>query len=314
MSLGLDAVIVVGSSGFVGRNIVEALRGQGASVIGVNASGAPTPGCDKTVSLENLSTLGPLPEATAIIHLAARRYHAATFRVDQTSILADNMALNNAVYAFSAARGIKEVRLASSAAIYPASFDVLDDERSFSWNDWPHEGEAAYAWSKRWGEILAEHHRRIDGINTIAFRLSNPYGPYDTTDVAAAHVATAFAIRALEAEGDFVIKGNPDAQRDFVFAGDVAAVFRDSLKMRGVNEALNLGYGETTSVRSLAEAAMAAAGNRRAIKVDGTMTGGVAIRRMKTDRLRRMFPQLRFSAPEQGLKHTISWYRDVLSR
>lgn len=312
MSLPFEAVVVFGATGFVGRNIVEALRGEVPHLIGVSGSGAAAPGCDETISLAKLPSLGPLPVATAIIHVAARRYDAATFRADQSAILSDNLAIANAVYAFAAERGIKEVRQASSAAIYPAAFDVLDDERPFTWNEWPHEGEAAYAWSKRWGEILAEHYRRSHGIHSLTFRLSNPYGPFDTTDASAAHVATAFAIRALEPAGDFVIKGNPDARRDFVFAGDVAAVFRESLRIHGVSEALNLGYGETTGVRDLAAAAIAASGRPRPIVVDGEMTGGVAVRQMRTEKLRRMFPQIAFTNPQDGLKATLSWYRDAL--
>lgn len=313
MSLPVQAVVIFGASGFVGRNIVDSLGGEGLRLFAVTGSGAPVPGCEATVGLARLADLPALPEATAIIHVAARRYDAATFRADQAVILSDNLAINNAVYAFAAERGIKEVRQASSAAIYPATFDVLDDERPFTWNDWPHEGEAAYAWSKRWGEIMAEHYRRSHGIHSLIFRLSNPYGPYDTTDTAAAHVATAFAIRALEPTGDFVIRGNPDARRDFVYAGDMAAVFRASLAIEGVTDAMNLGHGETTSVRGLAEAAVAASGRPRAIVVEGQTTGGVAVRQMRTEKLRRMFPQIAFTPPAEGLKATLSWYRDALS-
>ena len=245
-----ETAIIFGASGFVGRNIVDALQGDVSTLIAVTGSGAAVPGCTMSIAMADLDSLPGLPAATSIIHVAARRYHAASFRDDQSRILDQNVSITNAVYAFAASRGIKEIRQASSAAIYPSFFDILDDERPFTWNDWPHEGEAAYAWSKRWGEIIAEHYRRNHGIHTLSFRLSNPYGPYDTTDIAAAHVATAFALRALEPGPDFVIRGNPDAERDFVFAGDVASVFKASLALAGIHDSLNLGFGETISVRA----------------------------------------------------------------
>lgn len=312
MSASPEAVIVVGASGFVGRNIVDALAGTGPRVIAVNQSGAAVAGADQTVAMDRIDALAPLPPGTVILHVAAMRYHAATFRVDQPTILERNIALNTAVYAFAARRGISEVRQASSAAIYPSTFDVLDDERPFTWNEWPHEGEAAYAWSKRWGEIMAEHHRRAHGIHTLSFRLSNPYGPHDTTDTAAAHVATAFAIRAVTPGETFLIKGNPDAERDFVYAGDVAEVFRRSLAITGVTDALNLGQGATTSIRQLAEAAVAASGTGKQVVVEGGAAGGVAVRRMSTAKLKRLLPDFTPRPVAEGLKPTLDWYRHAL--
>lgn len=304
-----DCVIVVGASGFVGRNIVDALSGTVEQLVAVTGQSPDVPGSTSTVRLADLDALSALPRRIAIIHVAAMRYNAATFRADQPRILDENLRITNAVYAFAAARGITEVRQASSAAVYPSFFDVLDDERPFTWNDWPHEGEAAYAWSKRWGEIIAEHYRRNHGVHTLSFRLSNPYGPYDTTDIAAAHVATAFALRALEPGPDFLVRGNPDAERDFVYAGDVAEIFKRSLALEGHHDSLNLGNGKTITVRALAEAAVAASGGTKRIVVDTSAPPGVAIRRMSTAKLQRLFPDVTFRTAQEGFVPTLEWYK-----
>ena len=307
-----DAVILFGASGFIGRNIVDALAGRIERLVAVTGRTPEVDGASQTITLDRIDELPVLPERTVIIHVAARRYDASTFRTDQNAILDDNVSMTNRVFAFAARRGVKEVRQASSSAVYPSSFEILDDERPFSWNEWPHEGEAAYAWSKRWGEIVAEHHRRNHGVHTLSFRLSNPYGPYDTTDIAAAHVATAFALRALEPGPDFVIRGNPDAERDFVYAGDVARVFEASLSIAGEHEAMNLGQGRTISVRQLAEAAVAASGGLKRIVVEGPPGGGVAVRRMTSARLARRFPEIGFQTPREGFERTIAWYGRAL--
>ncbi len=309
MSALPESVILFGASGFVGRNIVEALRDHVPQLVAVTGSAHQVPGCSLSLPMSELHSMPALPARTSIIHVAAMRYNALTFRADQSKILNDNVAITNAVYGFAAERSISEVRQASSSAVYPSFFEVLDDERPFTWNDWPHEGEAAYAWSKRWGEIIAEHYRRNCAIHTLSFRLSNPYGPFDTTDINAAHVATAFAIRALEPGPVFTIRGNPEAQRDFVYAGDVAQVFKASLEISGVHDSLNLGYGEAISVRTLAEAAVAASGMDKKIIVDGSAAGGVAVRRMTTEKLKKAFPQLAMRSPHQGFAETVNWYR-----
>jgi nucleoside-diphosphate-sugar epimerase len=307
-----EAVVIFGASGFIGRNIVDALAGRVDALIGVTHRTATVAGCTAVTTIERLDDVPPLPPETVVINAAAVRYDAGTFRAQQSEILDHNVKIANAVYAFCVARKISEVRLASSVAVYPAGWPVLTDEKPVDLNDWPHAGEAAYAWSKRWAEICAEVHRRQYGINTLIFRLSNPYGPYDSTDPSVAHVAPAFVMRALAPGDTFEILGNADAERDFVFAGDVAAAFAASLGRRGQSDAFNLGYGATATIRELAEAALRAAGREKRIVVSENANPGVNVRRVTATRLREAFALPLFADLQRGLSLTTAWYRQVL--
>ncbi|MGE0223830.1 MAG: NAD-dependent epimerase/dehydratase family protein [Acetobacteraceae bacterium] len=310
-----DAVVLFGASGFIGRNIVEALRGQ-VDLIGVNASGRPVPGCTRTIAASALADLPPLPGRSAIIHVAAFRYFASRFGRQQAEILSANTGLTDLVYRFALDRGITEVRAASSAAVYPAGWDVQDDARPLDLNAWPHDGEAAYAWSKRWGEITADLWHRRAGINTISLRLTNPYGPHDTLDEAEAHVATAFILRALGPGDTFEVRGDPDAERDFVYAGDIADTFVASLPLRGVQAAVNCALGETTRIADLARLAMRAAGRERPLRTDPPPPGanaGVKVRRATAVRLREILPGLPpFRPVAEGMRNAMDWYRHAL--
>ena len=312
-----EAVVLFGAGGFVGRNIVDALRGR-THLVGVTATGSPVAGCDVTLPVDRLDEAAPLPDGTAIINVAAKRYVASRFAAEQADILSANMAVTEAVYRFAMARGITEVRAASSAAVYPADWAVLDDTRPLDLNAWPHPGEAAYGWSKRWAEIAAELWSRRASIHTVSLRLSNPYGPHDTLDEAEAHVATAFVIRAVQGAGPFAVRGDPDAERDFVFAGDVAAAFVESLSLTGVTQALNCALGHTTRVRELASAAMRAAGQDRPLALTPPPPGGfggVKVRRATGGRLHELLPGLApFRGLDEGLRLTMDWYRDALRR
>lgn len=306
------AVVLFGASGFIGRNVVDALAGR-TRLIGVTGSGAPIPGCDQVFAGADIGRIGTLPAGTAIIHVAAFRYFASRFARQQAEILAVNAGLTQAVYGFALDRGITEIRVASSSAVYPASWAVLDDTRKLDLNDWPHDGEAAYAWSKRWGEITADLWHRRAGINTISLRLTNPYGPHDTLDEDEGHVATAFVIRALKDQPDFEVRGNPMAERDFVFAGDVANAFVASLGMTGVHAAMNCAGGTTTTVADLARSAMRASGKDRPLRMAPPPYGGVAVRRATGDRIRAEIPALpAFRDLDAGMRATMEWYRHAL--
>ncbi len=311
-----EAVVLFGASGFVGRNTTEALRGKVGRTIGVNASGRPVPGCDLTVSVDALSTIPALPKDTAIVNVAAFRYYASQFARQQAQLLSANLMLTDTVYRFALERGISEIRAASSAAVYPADWAVQDDAVPLDLNAWPHAGEAAYAWSKRWGEIAAQLWHLRGGINTISLRLTNPYGAFDTLDENEAHVATAFVIRALSDVPEFEVRGDPEAERDFVHAADIAAAFVESLKLRGVQAAANCAVGQTTQVIELARAAMRAAGKERPIKTNPPPPGanaGVKIRRATALRLREIMPDLpAFRSLDDGMRLTMEWYSAAL--
>ena len=311
-----EAVVLFGASGFIGRNIVAALSGKLALLVGVNASGRPVAGCDLTVAVGALGQISALPRETAVVNVAAFRYAANRFSGQQADILSVNVGLTDAVYRFALDRGIGEVRAASSAAVYPADWVVQDDARLLDLNAWPHAGEVAYAWSKRWGEISAELWHRRAGVNSISLRLTNPYGPYDTLEEAEAHVATAFVIRALSDVAEFEVRGDPEAERDFVYAGDVADAFVASLTLRGVHEALNFAAGSTTRVRDLARAAMRAAGRERPLRTNPPPSGanaGVKVRHATAARLREVMPSLTpFRSLDAGMRLTTEWYRNAL--
>ena len=311
-----DVVVLFGASGFIGRNIVQALAGRVELLVGVNSSGRPVPGCSLTVPANAMDAIPPLPSHSAIVHVAAFRYFASRFAHQQADIVAANLSLTDVVYRFALQRGISEVRIASSSAVYPAVSPVLDDTMPIDLNLWPHEGEAAYAWSKRWGEIVAELWRRRAGVNTISFRLTNPYGAFDTLDESEAHVATAFVIRALRDTPDFELRGDPTAERDFVFGGDVAAAFVASLGLQGVTEAVNCAAGQTTRIDELARIAMRAAGRERPLRTNPPPAGanpGVRVRRATAARVRALLPDLpAFRSLEDGMRETVAWYRDAL--
>jgi nucleoside-diphosphate-sugar epimerase len=311
-----DAVVLFGASGFIGRNIAQALADRVEILIGVNSSGRPVPECTLTVAAGAMEEIPPLPPRSAIVHVAAYRYFASRFAQQQAEIVAANLSLTDLVYRFALQRGISEVRAASSSAVYPAICPVLDDALPIDLNLWPHEGEAAYAWSKRWGEIAAELWRRRAGINTVSFRLTNPYGAFDTLDESEAHVATAFVIRALRDAPDFEIRGDPAAERDFVFSGDVAAAFVASLTLQGATEAVNCAAGQTTRIDQLARIAMRAAGRERPLRTNPPPAGanpGVRVRRATAARLRALLPGLpAFRSLEDGLRETVAWYRNAL--
>ncbi|MDE1174633.1 MAG: NAD(P)-dependent oxidoreductase [Parvibaculaceae bacterium] len=303
-----SAVVVVGASGFVGRHLVEALVGRVETLVGVTGSPRPVAGCTHVAPLSDLSSVPALPADTALIHVGAYRYDSSRFDLAQSDILLNNAETNTRIYHFCAERHISEVRLASSVAVYGAGLAVMDDAVPVDLNAAPNQGEAFYAWSKRWAEVLAGLYAQRFGVNSIIFRLSNPYGPYDSTTLTKAHVAPAFVMKALNADPVFAIKGDPMVERDFIYAGDVVEAFVKSLAWSGRNETYNLCTGQTATLQHLAETALRLAGNSKPIEAGQPGAFGPPRRVSSADRVKAAFG-LDFTSLEDGLRPTIEWYR-----
>lgn len=303
-------IIVFGGTGFVGTNLVHRLANDGREVVSVSRSGAPLPGAIRSISISELDDLGPLPSDTVVCHVAAQRYDASSFVMAQSDILTANVELTNRIYAFCARRKIKEIRLASSVAVYEAGLSIMDDDRAVDLNAPPHAGEAMYAWSKRWAEITASLYAQKYGIATVIFRLSNPYGPFDSTDQKTAHVLPAFVIRALDQEGPFLVKGDPYVERDFIFVDDVTNAFSRSLEWLGREEVYNLCRGETDTLLHLAREIIAITGKDRPVVTETTYApAAVSVRRATSVRIRAALGIQEFTSLSRGLEATISWYR-----
>lgn len=304
-----ETVIVVGASGFIGRNLVRHLKGQVGRILPVSLAGGEVEGIAGLRFAElDRADVG---RDTAVVNLAAHRYDAASFAAGQSDIFLRNLEIAARVYEFCARREITEVRSASSIAVYPEGDTVCDDSAPLDLAADPADGELMYGWSKRVGEIAARLFARKCGVHTVAFRLSSPYGPYDSLDPAKAHVVPAFVMRALTTTGPFTVRGDPGASRDFVYVGDVCEIFRRSLAWRGRDEVYNLGSGENVTIGELARHILALVGGDREIVAAGAPVSAVAHRRCPSERLRAAFAVERFTPLGDGLKPTIAWYRDA---
>lgn len=306
-------VVVFGGTGFVGRNLVTGLAAAGHDVVAVSRSGAAVDGAALSVSMERLDDIPDLPEDTVVCHVAAQRYNADRFEMAQSDILTANVELTNRVFAFCAQRGVKEVRMASSVAVYQAGLPVMDDRQPVDFNAPPHRNEAFYAWSKRWGEIEADLFAERYGVSTVSFRLSNPYGPMDSIDPKAAHVLPAFVLRALGPGDTFGMRGDPYVERDFIWVGDVVDVFLKSLDWRGRSEAFNLCTGETVTLLHLAETILRLAGSDKHVTLETDFTpAAVKARRSSADKVKAVFGVDAFTSLEDGLRPTLAWYKDAV--
>jgi UDP-glucose 4-epimerase len=128
--------------------------------------------------------------------------------------------------------------------------------------DHPLTGTSPYAIHKIACDGYYRMYAGVHGLHTVVLRISNPYGSHVRGDPARLGygIVNAFVDRAIAGE-TIEIYGGGEQLRDFVFVDDVVkAMLLASTTGGAWGSALNIGSGEGTSLRAVAEAVVAEAG------------------------------------------------------
>ena len=215
--------LVTGGAGFIGSHLVHTLLAQGADVRVLDNF--------STGKRENLSGLGSRLEVQegdvrdrAAVEAAVRGvevvFHEAAFVSVPESMEKPQDCFDINVTAtvglFDAAReaGVKRVVIASSAAVYGES-DALPLEETT-----PTQSLSPYAASKRTGEIYAQLYTQALGLDVVALRYFNVYGPRQRPDSMYAAAVPIFAHRLLDGK-PITIFGDGGQTRDLINIRDI---------------------------------------------------------------------------------------------
>ncbi len=150
--------------------------------------------------------------------------------------------------------GVRRVILISSGAIYG------DQGQQPLVENAPPNPRSPYAVSK----LAAEHYVHtigaLWGIETVALRVFNAYGPGQPLAAAHPPVVPHF-LRQVSHGGSMVIHGKGEQTRDFVYLDDVIAAMVAAASAPTINRSvINIGSGTETSIQSLGQAVLEAVG------------------------------------------------------
>ncbi len=141
--------------------------------------------------------------------------------------------------------GVSRVLFTSSGAIYGRQPDQPVREENTPHPDSP------YAVSKWAAEQYIHTIGELWGIETVALRIFNAYGPHQSLPLSHAPVVPRFLQQALTG-GSLVLFGDAQQTRDFVYVTDVVAALVTAATAQGINrQVINIGSGQETSITDL---------------------------------------------------------------
>jgi UDP-glucose 4-epimerase len=172
--------------------------------------------------------------------------------------------------------------------------------------------QSPYGVAKLAVEHYLAYYGRVHGLQSIALRFSNVYGPRQDPHGEAGVVAI-FCERLLHGE-PLTVYGDGRQTRDYVFVGDVARAVqlgaRAAVPPAGTVDAraFNIGTGVETDVLTLAKTLAAAAGAPPRIAHAAERPGEQRRSAVRIDAAARALGWRPEVALEQGLQQTFAWF------
>jgi UDP-glucose 4-epimerase len=308
-------VLLTGGAGLIGSHVADLLvrAGAGEIVIFDNLSRGRIANLASAYAQGPVTLIeGDVRDRAALrdaMHGIDFLFHLAAVRLTQCAedprlaleVMADGTfnVLEAAVHA-----KVKRVAAASSASIYGTAdrFPTSEDHH-------PYNNTTLYGATKVFNEGLLASFREMYGLDFIALRPFNVYGPRMDTRGAYTEVLVRWMERIAGGKSP-IIFGDGSQSMDFVYVEDVARAFLLAAASDSSGEVFNIASGVETSLKELAHALLHAMDSSLEIEY-GPERKLTAIPRRIAD-VTKAKERLAFQTEvnlDQGLRRLVAWWR-----
>jgi len=308
-----ERVLVTGGAGFIGSHVADRYVADGYEVTVLdNLSSGRRENVPREAAFVEADVRSPeARELLARGGFAVLNHHAAQMdvrvSVQDPVFDADTnvMGLLNLLEGVRAG-GVRRVVFASSGGVVYGESDVLPHPESA-----PKLPVSPYGVSKLSSEYYLAAYAMVHGLETVALRYANVYGPRQSPHGEAGVVAI-FGSRLLAGQA-LTVFGDGEQTRDYVFVGDVAnanlAATRWQVPAVGSldDRAVNVGTATEVSVNTLARSMIAAVGARAEVHHAPARAGELLRSSVDFGKAEREWGWRPRVPLAEGLKRTYDW-------
>lgn len=300
-------VVVTGGAGFVGSVLVEKLRERGCSEIFVPRSSE-----FDLREATDIQRLYRQARPHLVIHLAAVVGGIGANQANPGRFFYDNAIMGIQLIEYARRARVDKFVALGTICAYP-KFAPVPFKEDDLWDGYPEETNAPYGLAKKMMLVQAQAYRAQYGFNCIYLLPVNLYGPRDNFDLETSHVIPALIRKCAEAKerGDqeVVLWGDGSPTREFLYVDDAADGILLAAEQYDGALPVNLGTGEETSIRDLAELIAREVGFEGKLVWDVSKPNGQPRRGLDVSRARELFGFEARHNLRDGLRKTVAWFR-----
>ncbi len=295
-------VLVLGGSGFIGRNLIERLIEQGYGVYNFDMHDSIN-NPNVTFIQGNFNDIQKLSEIMSHIETV---YHLISTTLPQSSIENPEYCISTNVIntiklldlcVKSKVRSI--IFLSSGGTVYGDIKEVPISE------DHELNPVCTYGISKLTIEKLLYMYNHLYGINCTVMRVSNPYGRYQNPSGKQGVIAV-FLGKIMRRE-TITVWGDGSSVRDYIFVEDLVDTLVKALVLKNVNGVFNVGSGKGYSINELIEIIKRVTGEEIEVEYKNARAVDVPANILKIDKANKIFGWTPKIEIDQGVEEMWKW-------
>lgn len=241
-------VLVLGGSGFIGKNLCQKLVAVADSVTSLSLSPSNIKGVtDVCASYFDDQVLdNEISRHDVIIHLVSTSV-PSTANSNAVKDAEENLLRTIKVLDLCIAKKVKKfIFISSGGTVYGHSSQqpIKESVEKKPIN--------AYGTCKLSIENYIDYYNRVYALDSVILRVANPYGPFQTTRKAQG--AVAHFINNILSSANINIWGDGELVRDYIYIDDVVDAILKSITYSGEHRVFNIGTGIGTSLNQLVSA------------------------------------------------------------
>lgn len=302
-------VLISGGAGFIGSHIAEAYLASGFDVVVVdNLSTGKRENLPRGVTFYegDITSLSDMEEIFFREKPDYVNHHAAQINLRRSTEepLFDarvNILGSISLLELSVKYRVKKFIFASTGGAIYGEVKTLPARE-----DMPALPLSPYGVAKRSVELYLNYYHKVQGLDFVALRYGNVYGPRQDPRGEAGVVAI-FISRIIKGE-PCIIFGDGRKTRDYVYIEDIARANLLALSASGI---YNLGTGKETSVLDLVEVLKKVSGEDFPVVFGEERKGEIDRIALSSEKAREALGWIPSFSLEEGISHTWEWFKEA---
>ena len=309
-------ILVLGGSGFIGSNLINALTNYTSNIKGTYLNNKPeivTPNIEWVkADLTNPNIYKKLMHNINFVFICAAYTRGASVIINSPmELVTQNIVMNSYIFDNCYKNNIEKLLFISSSVVYPEIENVSMKETQ-AMIDNPPDVYFPVGWMKRYSELLGKTYSENikDGFKTIIIRPSNIYGPYDNFDPQESHVIPSLIRRVVKKETPFEIWGDGKDQRDFIYIDDFIEGVINAFNTDNQYLELNLSSNKNYSINNVLETLFRIENYYPKVKYDTKKPQTIKSRKISNEKATKLINFYPKHSLFDGLTKTIAWYKE----